>query len=148
MSKQLGLFCLHQMEDDMKLGSQTNSLTNHILSRAVIGQPEPVVGMGATLLAWTDRHAGTIFHVEKSKSGLFFIGVREDKAIRTDKNGMSECQTYDYVPCGGGHVYYFRQTKSGTWEEVRLNDATGRYVKTGGYGLRIGERSEYRDFSF
>jgi hypothetical protein len=34
----------------MRIGTQTNSLVNHLYSRAVNGQPEPVIGMGATLL--------------------------------------------------------------------------------------------------
>ncbi len=44
----------------MKLGTQTGSVINHLHSRAVIGQPEPVVGMGATMLLWSDRRACTI----------------------------------------------------------------------------------------
>jgi hypothetical protein len=31
---------------------------------------------------------------------------------------------------------------------VAVNPRTGRYNKNGGLGLRIGEREEYRDFSF
>ena len=34
----------------MQLGKQTASINNHLLSRAVIGQPSPKLGMGATLL--------------------------------------------------------------------------------------------------
>ncbi|MBI0325563.1 hypothetical protein [Burkholderia plantarii] len=44
-------------------------LVNHLQARAVIGQPEPVVGMGVTILAWTDRYAGTIVKIEKLRSG-------------------------------------------------------------------------------
>jgi hypothetical protein len=56
----------------MKLGSQTASLSNHLLSRAVIGEPEVKAGMGVTFLSWTDRDPGTIFRV--FTSGLF-IGL-------------------------------------------------------------------------
>lgn len=105
----------------MKLGSQTGSLTNHILSRAVIGQPEPVVGMDCTLLAWTDRHAATIRMVTRS-----IITVQDDD----------------------GGVYHFRKNVGGMWDEVKLNHSTNRWNKTGGYGLRIGTREEYRDPSF
>jgi hypothetical protein len=131
----------------MRLGTQTGSLTNHILSRAVIGQPEPVEGMGATILSWTDRHAATIIHVTNAHAQTV-IYVREDTATRTDKNGMSESQSYAYAPNPQGRLYTFRRTKSGTWEEVSVNEKTGRFNKTGGCGLRIGERAEYRDFSF
>lgn len=127
----------------MKLGTQTASLTNHLLARSVIGQPEPVVGMGATMLCWTDRHACTIVDVTGDR-----IKVQEDKATRTDNNGMSESQTYTYESDPKGAVHTFRKAKNGMWQQVRLNERSGRYVKTEGQGLRIGERDEYRDFSF
>jgi primosomal protein N' len=57
----------------MKLGAQTASLTNHLQSRATIGQPEPTVGMGATLLGWTDRYAGTIVEVLPQKNGSVIL---------------------------------------------------------------------------
>lgn len=66
----------------MKLGTETASLINHLHSRAVIGQPEPVIGMGVTFLGWTDRSAGTIFRVFKQpgKAGLTIIECRNDTA--------------------------------------------------------------------
>lgn len=128
----------------MKLGSQTNSLTNHILSHAVIGQPEPVVGMGVTILAWTDREPGTITHI--LKNGI--VCVREDDARRIDANGMSECQKYEFTANPHGRDYHFRQDRRGVWQEVAFSETTQRWGKTGGYGLRIGERSKYHDFSF
>lgn len=129
----------------MKLGSQTGSLTNHILSRAVIGQPEPVLGMGCTLLSWTDRHAATIVGVFKETKT---IKVRQDLAKRTDNNGMSESQTYEYSADLSGMVLTYRQDKNGHWQQVEFNTVTKRFNKTDGYGLRIGEREEYHDFSF
>lgn len=131
----------------MKLGSQTNSLINHVLSRAVKGQPEPVEGMGATILAWTDRYPGTITKVHKGKSRTIVL-VRQDKATRVDSNGLSESQEYTFEPDPNGSLYAFRQSKNGTWEQVTLNRVTGRYNLSRGYGLRIGERSKYHDFSF
>jgi hypothetical protein len=127
----------------MKLGTQTGSLTNHILSRAVVGQPEPVVGMGATVLSWTDRHAATIVGVAGD-----IITVQEDRSFRTDNNGMSESQTYRFMRDPIGSRHQFRRTKTGQWQEVTYNSKTKRYSKTEGHGLRIGEREEYRDFSF
>ena len=127
----------------MKLGTQTGSLTNHILSRAVVGQPEPTVGMGATVLLWTDSHAATITAIEGN-----VIAVQEDKAKRTDSNGLSESQSYTYERNPNGHKLYFRRAANGMWHEVRRNDRTGRWNKVQGHGLRIGERREYRDPSF
>src|SRR5262245_23731157 len=132
----------------MKLGTQTGSLTNHILSRAVIGQPEPAVGMGATVLSWTDRHAATITAVNRTWYKRIQIEVQEDRAFRTDGNGMSESQSYTYMrdPVGAKHT--FRRLDNGSWQEIAFNQKTKRWAKTGGQGLRIGEREEYRDFSF
>jgi hypothetical protein len=129
----------------MKLGSQTGSVINHLYSRMVIGQSEIQVGMGATLLSWTDRHAGTI--TEVLKEGKYIV-VRCDIAKRTDENGMSECQKYEYTTNPEGDSYTFTQKKDGRWIHVYLNPSTGRYNQSGSYGLRIGARETYYDYSF
>lgn len=134
----------------MKLGRQTASVTNHILSRAVKGQPEPVVGMGATILSWTDRQPGTIIDVSNAHAATV-IYVREDNATRVDKLGMTDSgQRYLFEPDPNGRLYTFRKREDGTWEEVTVNPKTGRYnkIEGGGHGLRIGERDKYHDFSF
>ncbi len=130
----------------MKLGSQTGSLVNHLYSRAVIGQPEPVVGMGATILAWTDRYAATITFVTLLR-GRRIVWVVRDRAKRIDSNGLSECQEYEYTPDDRAPIHVYMQQLNGGWAEVEFNSETQRYRKTGGNGLRIGERREYRDFS-
>jgi hypothetical protein len=131
----------------MKLGTQTGSLTNHVLARAVKGQPDATVGMGATMLSWTDRYPGTVIGIARER-GATVLTVREDNATRTDKNGFSESQTYLFEPNENGRVHLFKMNKHGMWDEVARNEKTGRLVKTGGYGLRIGERAKYHDFSF
>lgn len=131
----------------MKLGTQTGSLTNHILSRAVVGQPEPTVGMGATILCWTDRHAATIVQIF-TRNGVLYLIAKEDHAKRIDKNGMSECQEYSYTPNHDGSEHTFRREQDGRWQSVHFNAKTKRYSKCEGNGLRIGERNEYHDFSF
>jgi len=130
----------------MRLGSQTNSIVNHFASRGVIGQPEPVVGMGVTFLHWTDRSAGTIYEVFKVGETQY-IGVRGDHARRVDKNGMSECQDYVFEPTLTGPIAYFRIGRKGLWEGAAKNES-GRWVKHDGAGLRIGSRDCYHDFSF
>lgn len=114
----------------MKLGTETGSMVNHLMS-GTIGAPEPTVGMGATILCWTDRHAATIVKVTSSQ-----IHVRRDRAIRVDNNGMSEVQQYTYEQDPTADVEVFRKTKRG-WRK------TG-----GGASLRIGDRAEYHDYSF
>lgn len=98
--------------------------------------PAPQVGMGATVLLWTDRHAATIVSVEKNGKR---IGIVEDEATRIDKNGMSESQEYSYAP-GKGGVQYFTLRKNGAY--VREGDS----IK--GTRIAIGARRHYHDFSF
>lgn len=131
----------------MKLGTQTGSMTNHIYSRATRGQPEPVVGMGATILCWTDRHAATIADVQLTGKGTI-VRVRRDKAHRIDRNGFSESQSWEYHEDPHGALYTFR-FDAGRWQELELNPKTGRLNKIkGGHGLRIGDREEYCDPCF
>jgi hypothetical protein len=131
----------------MKLGSQTGSVTNHIYSRATRGQPDPVVGMGATVLCWTDRHAATIIDVQLTGKGTI-VRVRRDKATRVDSNGFSESQQYLYEPQTSGPFETFLFDGS-RWQELTMNERTGRLNKVkGGRGLRIGEREEYWDPCF
>jgi len=114
----------------------------------VVGQPDPFEGMGATLLAWTDRHAATIVAVRKMTGGRWFLIVREDKAIVISGSAHNGSAEYRYEANPRGTEHSFRGDADGTWHEVAFNPETNRWKKTGGYGLRIGERAEYRDPSF
>jgi len=126
----------------LALGEQTGSMMNNIMSRQTKGQPEPVVGMGATLLGWTDRYAATVIAVA---GGV--VTVQEDHAVRSDANGMSDAQDYTYSRNPEGLTYHFR-FRDGAWEAVEFNDRTKRWNKRDGYGLKIGVRSHYYDYSF
>lgn len=128
----------------MKLGTQTGSVMNHLYSRMTIGEPAVYVGMGVTFLSWTDRSPGTIVEVNTKKNYIVCI---EDDCKRIDKNGMSECQEYEYTTNPDGHERYFRKDKNGQWRGMRFNE-NGRLVYSGVGGLRVGEREKYYDFSF
>ena len=132
----------------MQLGKQTASINNHLLSRAVIGQPSPKLGMGATLLAWTDRYAGTITGITLNGGKVTRIEVTRDIATRTDRNGLSECQKFTFERDARALPYHFRQNKRGMWEQIFFNEETQRWNKSDGYGLRIGERDHYIDPHF
>ena len=114
----------------------TNSLSNLILGNA--RQPAPAVGMGCTILHWTDRNAATIVKVENGGRTLY---VQRDRAIRTDTNGMSECQEYRYLGNPDGAITVFTRRKGGEYVEKGQPFGTG-------YRLAIGTRREYHDFSF
>lgn len=132
----------------MKLGTQTGSLINHLQSRATDGQPEPKVGMGATILLWSDRHAATIRNV-------FYIGNKIAVQVTRDHAKVVSGSSHD-----GSAVYEFTTTADGrletfafdgsTWSQYAVNPKTKRWNKVpgGGHGLRIGERDEYRDPTF
>jgi hypothetical protein len=127
----------------MNLGTQTGSLVNHLYSRMTIGEPEPTVGMGVTMLSYTDRDAGTIVEVNTKKR---YIAVVEDNAKRVDNNGLSESQKYEFTPNPDGYVNYYRKDKKGQWRRCYYNDNKRLVLGTG--GLIIGRREKYYDFSF
>jgi hypothetical protein len=91
------------------------------------------VGDGATLVHYTDRTACTVIKV--SESGKT-ITVQEDKAERTDKNGMSEIQEYSITADPNGVTHVVRLGKKG-WRAYR-----------GTLKVLVGVRSQYHDYSF
>ena len=115
----------------LRLGSETGSLMNHVMAGGT--KLVPTVGMGVTVLGWTDRYPGTVILV--SPSGKT-INVQEDLAVRTDANGMSESQEYAYSPDPHGRIWTFRLGKHG-WRGANK-----------GPGLRLGVRERYYDYSF
>jgi len=137
----------------MKLGIQTGSVINHLYSRMTIDQPKPTVGMGATVLSWSDRYAGTITKVIEiggSKVWLYEIVIREDdvKVIAgSQHDGSAE---YEYTPDPDGRVYIFRYNrKNEEWVQGYISTETGRWkVSKIAKGVRIGERDQYFDPSF
>ena len=121
-----------------RAGSDTGSLFNLLMSGPSKVVPE--VNMGATMLGWTDRHAATIVEVDLERAKPR-IGIKQDIAKRTDKNGMSESQDYEYSPDPNAPTEYYTFRKDGTWVKE------GNPLK-GGSRIMIGHREEYYDFSF
>jgi len=96
----------------------------------------PVIGMGATIQGYTDRHAATIVAVLGK-----VISVRRDIARRIDANGMSNAQSYSYAPDPNAPVEKFSLRSNGTYIKV------GRKMGQGTI-LWVGHRAHYYDFSF
>lgn len=92
----------------------------------------PEVGDGVTILHWSDRTAATIVWV--SPTGKT-VRLQEDNAKRTDTNGMSESQTYEFT----------RNTEA-TIQTARLTSKGWKITK--GSRILIGHRSAYHDYSF
>jgi hypothetical protein len=110
------------------------SLINNLYDNSKTTAPE--VGMGATILMWSDRHAATITEITYFKSGAKkgqprTITVQQDKATRTDNLGMSDAQSWEFKRDENGTTRTFTAKKDGSFK-----------------GLLIGHRSEYYDFSF
>ena len=97
-------------------------------------QPAPSVGMGVTISTMVDRYPGTIIAVSPSGAK---VTVREDKAIRTDDNGMSQCQSYRFERDPEGCVHTFHRQGDGTYKS---NGDARR--------LFVGDRGAYRCFEF
>lgn len=92
----------------------------------------PVVGMACTVCWVTDRSAATVIAVSRTGAK---VTVREDRATRTDTNGMSECQDYTYEPDPNGTQLTFYRRGNGSYG-------------MGGMRLVLGHRRSYHDYSF
>jgi hypothetical protein len=123
-------------------------MINDMISRQVIGQPTPVVGMGATTLVGSDRYAATIVEVIEQK-GVTIIGIQQDYAQYVSGDGGTGNEVYEFSPNTKASITYFRAKKDSKWREVVRNSKTGRWVLVPtSYGLAIGYRDQYRDPSF
>jgi hypothetical protein len=144
----------------MKLGTQTASVINHLHARAVIGQPEPKAGMGATILCWSDRRPATVFRVFSHGKRLA-IEVRDDDYKLVSGSAMSEAQSYEFKTNLRGRRSYFIRDDNGFWREAYFKSldytADGQAIKSSrlsvakkgqGHGLRLGARDCYSDPTF
>jgi hypothetical protein len=104
------------------------------MKKNVIISELPVIGMGGTLLYHSDRSPITVIQVLHNGKRLV---LQEDKATRTDSNGMSESQSYDYEIDPNGAIHYATLRKDGTYRLVG-----------GKTRVSLGNRSKYYDYSF
>lgn len=125
----------------MKLGTETASLVNHLYSRTA--EPEPVVGMGATLIMYTDRHAYSVVSWDGK-----ILGVTQDIISRVDSNGMSDSQDYAYVTNHNASPEYYKKDKKNKWVRIVFNEETMRWKQYRCGTLKVGFRDEYYDYSF
>lgn len=107
------------------------SLINHLLSKSASSVPE--VGMGATQLRHTDRSPWTVVEIVSARE----VVVQADQYRRTDRNGLSEDQEYEYTPDPDGAKLTLTARKDGSWR-----------VKGWGGVFVLGSRERYCDPSF
>ena len=135
------------------------SLTNDTMQRATKGQPEPTIGMGATLLSYSDRHAATITAVNSLSYNRWdcLIRVQQDVARMVSGSGHDGSAVYEFTRNPEAKVLMFaRRVGTGRWDSVRLAEykhrsgaTSSRFVSADvGRGLAIGFRSEYYDPHF
>ena len=114
--------------------------------------PKPEVGMGVTELLWSDRDPWEVIEVVNDKK----IRIRELGYKRTDNDGISEHQEYEFFSKPDGNVKTI-VLRNGKWRDLKkkyVNDANGKLVlvetRSLGRGSQwlIGSAERYRDPSF
>jgi hypothetical protein len=98
---------------------------------------EVQIGDGATFTIGSDRYPYTVVGILTAKR----LQVRRDHAVRTDKNGFSEIQTWEYSPDENAPSEVITLRKNGRWYRL------GEPGKGSGF-FTIGKRSMYQDPSF
>lgn len=97
----------------------------------------PEVGMGATHRVGSDSYPYTIVEVVSDKK----IIVQQDAARRTDSNGLSESQEYEYTRNPDSPKIVVTKRKDGRWRRQ------GESI-TSTMTFSLGVRRMYQDPSF
>lgn len=107
---------------------------------------DALIGSGATVSLWSDRHACTVIDFDDRKQ---IITVQRDNAVRADKNGMSDCQSWEYSANENGQIYRFKM-KDGKWRQMYKNEKGNLVLRkpSDSDRLTVGFRNEYYDFTF
>lgn len=125
-----------------KLGRETGSLTNYMMGNCYQG-PKPEVGMGVTILHWTDRSPATIIEVVSDEHFIIQTDNYKRINVKSEADVYSENQEYEYSPNPQGSVYHIKKCKRGKLKGQWRGDG----VKNG-IVIRIGEREKYHDHTF
>jgi hypothetical protein len=134
----------------MNIGTQTNSVINHLYSRMTVDAPSPKVGMAATTLSWSDRHAATVTEVTElcGARWLYEIRVVDDTISVVSGSTHDGSATYAFTANPTGYAYLYRMDrKTRAWVRGYINKDTGKFNKSEG-GLILGRRDHYVDPSF
>lgn len=130
------------MEEEDKL-MRMKLLAEDTEWRESLPRRPPVIGLGATTGGFgMDRHPYTVRLVSDDGRTIY---VAADNVERTDENGVSESQSYDFFE-SDNHV------KPETWTEYTLRK-NGRWVKTGqdqsrGQRITLGMRDRWHNYSY
>lgn len=132
----------------MKLGTQTGSLMNHIMSNTSVHEIIPGE-TGATLLGWTDRHPATVVDLF-NKGDYTYIVVQADEWYVESGSMHDGSAKYAYLknPKGYKSIFRFKTDGSSGFQKVAWNKETNRYNKISNGGLSVGQRDKYYDPHF
>ena len=97
----------------------------------------PEVGMGATELCYSDRHAYEITKIIDARHIL----VRRLDYKRTDTNGISEIQEYEFTSNSSFPEETLFKTHKGKWKQRIGSHGEGNV-------FLLGVKEEYRDPTF
>ena len=126
-----------------------NSLINNIYANTTVDAPRPVVGMAATTLSLTDRHAATVVKVtELTGQYVYEISVTDDDIQVVSGSTHDGSAKFVTTPNFDAYPKIYRQNrKTKQWIGGYINADTDRFCKLGG-GLILGFRDHYVDPSF
>lgn len=109
----------------------------------VVIDDELNVGDGVTINYYSDEVPATIIEIDTKGK---WIKVQEDIAKRIDKNGMSDCQEYEYSRNPNGRIHTFYKTRR---KDITLFTNTGRYAYDQyGIYLTLKFRRAYFDYTY
>ena len=109
----------------------------------VVVEEELNVGSGVTLNYYSDETPATVIEIDPKGK---WVKVQEDRAIRIDNNGISDCQDYEYERNEKGRVHTFYKTRRKDFT-LFTNTGRGTYNQYGIY-LSLNVRRKYFDYSF
>lgn len=109
----------------------------------IIVDDELNIDDGVTLKYYSDERPATVVEIDPKGK---WIKVQMDIAKRIDKNGMSDCQEYEYFRDEKGYIETFYKTRM---KDYTLFTDTGRstYNSYGIY-LSLKVRRNYFDYTF
>lgn len=111
--------------------------------KIIIVEEELNIGDGVTLNYHSDEEPATIIEIDPKGK---WIKVQRDKAVRTDNNGMSDCQDYEFSRDENGRIQTFYKTRR---KDFTLFTDTGKFTYNNyGIYLSLKVRRKYFDYSF
>lgn len=129
----------------MNLSQPTNSLQSNIMHASVKGAPVPTVGMGVTILCWTDRYVGTINKVINEKE--FHFTIDETVADKSKDCSMGH-QNWIHTPQPDGAKRIAMMGRDGRWYEARKTKTGRMSVSKKCQPLAVGFKNYNYDWSF